>query len=61
MTPDMQVVSERLNLTRNGPDSYTGCCPFHDEQEPSLHIRPSTGTYYCFGCGAKGYLQDLAA
>ena len=30
------------------------CCPFHDEKTPSCKINDDLGSYYCFGCGAKG-------
>jgi len=29
------------------------CCPFHEENTPSLHIYPNN-QYHCFGCGAHG-------
>lgn len=29
-------------------------CPFHNEKTPSFFISPARGSYYCFGCGAKG-------
>ena len=34
-------------------------CPFHDDRHPSLKLNP--GYYYCFGCGARGYVIDLVA
>ncbi|MDO4614668.1 MAG: CHC2 zinc finger domain-containing protein [Lachnospiraceae bacterium] len=34
-------------------------CPFHDDRHPSLKLNPDF--YYCFGCGAKGDVIDLAA
>ena len=34
-------------------------CPFHDDHHPSLKLNPDF--YYCFGCGAKGDVIDLAA
>ena len=34
-------------------------CPFHDDRHPSLKLNPDV--YYCFGCGAKGDVIDLAA
>ena len=33
-------------------------CPFHDDCHPSLKLNPDF--YYCFGCGAKGDVIDLA-
>ncbi len=50
----LQVVGSRVDLQRKGVDSYFGNCPFHDERTPSFHVRPSTDTYYCFGCKAHG-------
>ena len=29
-------------------------CMFHDEKTPSCKINDDLGSYYCFGCGAKG-------
>lgn len=28
-------------------------CPFHGDETPSCSLYPD-GSYYCFGCGAKG-------
>ncbi|HEY2638152.1 MAG TPA: DNA primase, partial [Solirubrobacteraceae bacterium] len=50
----LQVVGQRVELTRRGANSFFGRCPFHDERTPSFHVRPAEGAYYCFGCGAKG-------
>ena len=33
-------------------------CPFHQERIPSCFISPDRGTFYCFGCGAKGSVID---
>lgn len=48
-------------LTREGK-SYKTCCPFHNDQSPSLLIDPEKGLWNCFGCQAGGdgisYLQQ---
>ncbi|RZQ60331.1 DNA primase [Amycolatopsis suaedae] len=48
------VVGEYVALRRAGGDSLKGLCPFHDEKTPSFNVRPSKGTFHCFGCGAGG-------
>ena len=34
--------------------NFKANCPFHNEKTPSFFISPARGSYYCFGCGAKG-------
>jgi DNA primase len=41
--------------TLRGFGSYlTGCCPFHEDHNPSLAVYPGTRTFHCFGCGKHG-------
>ncbi|MFA6536101.1 MAG: DNA primase [Candidatus Paceibacterota bacterium] len=47
------VVEPYVKLTRAGAN-LKGRCPFHNEKTPSFFVSPDRGTYYCFGCGAKG-------
>ncbi len=49
----VEVVSETVKLRRSGMH-YSGLCPFHAERSPSFHVRESTNSYHCFGCGASG-------
>ncbi len=49
----VEVLGEHLNLKRNG-STYKACCPFHTEKTPSFFVYPSTGSFYCFGCGVHG-------
>jgi DNA primase len=49
----VEVVSETVKLRRAGMH-YSGLCPFHAERSPSFHVRESTNSYHCFGCGASG-------
>ncbi|HEY8372824.1 MAG TPA: DNA primase, partial [Pseudonocardiaceae bacterium] len=49
-----EVVGEYVALRRAGSNSLKGLCPFHDEKTPSFNVRPSHGTFHCFGCGEGG-------
>ncbi|MFD8496264.1 DNA primase [Amycolatopsis sp. NPDC059657] len=49
-----EVVGEYLLLRRAGGGSLKGLCPFHDEKTPSFNVRPTHGTFHCFGCGEGG-------
>ncbi|MEJ2889740.1 DNA primase [Actinomycetospora aeridis] len=54
-----ELVSEYVALRRAGGGSVKGLCPFHDEKSPSFTIRPSHGTFHCFGCGEHGNVIDF--
>lgn len=47
------VVGAYVELERAGKN-LKARCPFHSERTPSFVVSPDRGTYYCFGCGAKG-------
>jgi DNA primase len=49
-----EVIGEYVALRRAGAGSLKGLCPFHDEKTPSFNVRPSHGTFHCFGCGKGG-------
>jgi DNA primase len=49
-----EVIGEYVALRRAGAGSLKGLCPFHDEKSPSFNVRPSHGTFHCFGCGEGG-------
>jgi DNA primase len=49
-----EVVGEYVSLRRAGAGSLKGLCPFHDEKTPSFNVRPSHGTFHCFGCAEGG-------
>ncbi len=48
------IVSADVTLKNSGAGSFVGLCPFHDEKTGSFHVRPSLGTWHCFGCGLGG-------
>ncbi len=46
-------LEKKTKVIQKGKD-YWCCCPFHEEKTPSCKINEELGSYYCFGCGAKG-------
>ena len=55
-------LEKKTKIIKKGKDVWC-CCPFHNEKTPSCKINDDLGTFYCFGCGAKGDIftiyQDL--
>ena len=51
-------IEKKTKLTKKGND-YWCCCPFHKEKTPSCKINDNLGSFYCFGCGAKGDIFTL--
>ncbi len=54
-----EVVGEYVALRRAGAGALKGLCPFHDEKTPSFNVRPTHGTFHCFGCGEGGSVIDF--
>ncbi|QJY50128.1 DNA primase [Pseudonocardia broussonetiae] len=54
-----EVIGEYVALRRAGSGSLKGLCPFHDEKSPSFNVRPTHGTFHCFGCGEGGSVFDF--
>ena len=54
-----EVIGEYVALRRASAGSVKGLCPFHDEKSPSFNVRPTHGTYHCFGCGEGGGVIDF--
>lgn len=48
-----EVVGSYIKLERAG-NNFKAKCPFHNEKTPSFFVSPDRGSYYCFGCQAKG-------
>jgi len=46
-------IEKKTRLVKKGKD-YWCCCIFHQEKTPSMKINDELGSFYCFGCGAKG-------
>jgi DNA primase len=49
-----EVIGDYVSLRRAGGGALKGLCPFHEEKTPSFNVRPSHGTFHCFGCGEGG-------
>ena len=47
------LISSYIKLEKAG-SNWKGKCPFHNEKTPSFFVSPDRGSYYCFGCQAKG-------
>ncbi len=56
------MIASYIDIEKSG-GSLKAKCPFHNEKTPSFFISPDRGTFYCFGCGAKGdiftFVQDF--
>lgn len=48
-----EVIGSYIKVDQAG-SNYKAKCPFHNEKTPSFFISPERGSYYCFGCSAKG-------
>jgi DNA primase len=52
------VIRSGVALKKAGAD-LVGCCPFHDDDTPSLVVTPSKGLWHCMGaCQAGGTAID---
>ena len=48
------VIGDVVTLRPAGGGNFKGLCPFHDEKTPSFSVRPSVGSFHCFGCQEGG-------
>lgn len=48
-----EVIGSYLKLEKAGKN-LKARCPFHNEKTASFFVSPDRGSFYCFGCGAKG-------
>ncbi len=48
------VRSRGIDLKKHGSRDLAGCCPFHEDNDPSFIVSPAKGLFHCMGCGAAG-------
>ena len=48
-----------VQLRPSGTDRLSGCCPFHDDQQPSFMVDEGDQHFHCFGCHAHGDVIDF--
>jgi len=52
-----------IKIAKISGDEIIACCPFHNDENPSLCINKQTGQFFCHACNAKGnaysFLQKL--
>ncbi len=51
-------IEKKTKIIKKGKDFWC-CCLFHKEKTASCKINNDIGSYYCFGCGAKGDIFSL--
>ena len=49
----VSLIGRYVQLRRNGA-RWCAPCPFHKETKPSFYVDEDRGSFYCFGCHAKG-------
>lgn len=52
------IAAQGVKLQQRGA-RFVGCCPFHEEEHPSLVVYPATKSFFCFGCRASGDVIDF--
>jgi hypothetical protein len=45
------VEADGFVVTQRRGSEYSGCCPLHDEKNPSFSVNPDKGKFNCFLCG----------
>jgi hypothetical protein len=54
------LVAEQVALRPYAGGTFLrGCCPFHDDKNPSFYVNRQKETFGCWGCGAHGDAWDF--
>jgi DNA primase len=49
--PIVNVIAQFVHVQQSG-NTFVAVCPFHDDKDPSMQIRPNLNTFGCWACGA---------
>lgn len=49
----VEVIADYIPLEKRGRN-YFACCPFHQEDTPSMSVSPDKQIFHCFGCHEGG-------
>jgi DNA primase len=55
----VDLIDDRITLTKKTGQNYFACCPFHNEKSASFSVSQPKQFFYCFGCGAHGNAIDF--
>ena len=50
----LDVIGEDVELKKKG-SNYKGCCPFHNDSNPSFYVSTVKEVWKCFSCGKGGH------
>lgn len=54
------LIERYTELHKVGYD-YLGGCPLHENMPECLYVNPTSGSWFCFGCGTGGDAFDFFA
>jgi len=58
-TSILDVLAKYGISTEKAGRQYKACCPFHEDDTPSLSVDPVKNVWHCFGCDAGGSVIDF--
>ena len=53
------IVANKVLLAERLPGRLVGCCPFHEEANPSFTVDDQAERFHCLGCGGQGDAVDF--
>ncbi|MHA0314900.1 DNA primase [Mesomycoplasma ovipneumoniae] len=53
------LISQAIQLSPNGRNTFVGLCPFHEDKNPSLSVSISKQIFKCFSCQKGGNIVSF--